>query len=274
MIVHSHYVYFKLEHICTNSSAETIARSTLAKEVASEQQEDDMKSESSESENNFNLAIKEELPLRLDHQRRGDRGLGLGWVYLGLLALIVPALTTVFTAYGKDAVPIGSLNSPVSTESLAHKDILPSDDSAGCSKSFSVSSEIVKPQKGAVAKNEWQPFLQQFHKSKPMTPYLFEALEKLLRYLMNRCVKPDLMKFTGPKFAMSCHIHDEIQEPGGIKNIHISKKMLDYGRDARKRHHEYLEMKKQERSEEDKKEAEKRKLDIYVIKDLKGERQN
>nr|CAD7405450.1 unnamed protein product [Timema cristinae] len=32
-----------------------------------------------------------------------------------------------------------------------------------------------------------------------MTPYLFEAVEKLLRYLMNRCVKPDLMKCTGPK---------------------------------------------------------------------------
>nr|CAD7431817.1 unnamed protein product [Timema monikensis] len=48
----------------------------------------------------------------------------------------------------------GSLSSPVSTESLAHKDILPSGDSAGYSKSFYVSSEIVKPQKEAVAKSE------------------------------------------------------------------------------------------------------------------------
>nr|CAD7427210.1 unnamed protein product [Timema monikensis] len=47
--------------------------------------------------------------------------------------------------------------------------------------------------------NECQPFLQRFQTSKPMTPYLFEAVEKLLRYLMNRCVKPDLMKCTGPK---------------------------------------------------------------------------
>nr|CAD7399305.1 unnamed protein product [Timema cristinae] len=361
----------------------------------------------------------------------------------------------------------GSSSSPVSTESLAHKDSLPSGDSAGYSKSFSVSSEIVKPQKEAVAKNECQPFLQRFQTSKPMTPYLFEAVEKLLRYLMNRCVKPDLMKCTGPKllsidtkksenlilsknidigfatkrllgetaitvterqkleFIHECrsmlttmiaklqeksplkqkavrglssldpcviqhspqlaqkrfsflleelnhaniindvlaenakkeylhfcnlkkselqeifrpcdqfsdevgldtiygsfligeanykhlwevikiclvlshgnatveggfsvnksllvenmhektviaqrHIHDEIQEAGGIKNIHISKKMLDYVRGARKRYHEYLEMKKQEKSEKDKKKAEKRKLDIQV-KDLEGER--
>nr|CAD7200981.1 unnamed protein product [Timema douglasi] len=291
--------------------------------------------------------------------------------------------------------------------------------------------------------DECQPFLQRFQTSKPMTPYLFEAVEKLLRYLMNRCVKPDLMKCTGPnknidvgfatkrllgetaitvterqklEFIHECrsmlttmiaklqersplkqkavrglssldpcviqhspqlgqkrfsflleelnhaniindvlaenakkeylhfcnlkksqlqeifrpcdqfsdevgldtiygsfligdanykhlwevikiclvlshgnatveggfsvnksllvenmhektvtaqrHIHDEIQEAGGIKNIHISKKMLDYVRGARKRYHEYLEMKKQERSEEDKKKAEKRKLDI------------
>nr|CAD7407638.1 unnamed protein product [Timema cristinae] len=47
--------------------------------------------------------------------------------------------------------------------------------------------------------DECQPFLQRFQTSKPMTPYLFEAVEKLLRYLMNRCVKPDLMKCTGPK---------------------------------------------------------------------------
>nr|CAD7410951.1 unnamed protein product [Timema cristinae] len=32
-----------------------------------------------------------------------------------------------------------------------------------------------------------------------MTPYLFEAVEKLLRYLMYSCGKPDLMKCTGPK---------------------------------------------------------------------------
>nr|CAD7427629.1 unnamed protein product [Timema monikensis] len=38
------------------------------------------------------------------------------------------------------------------------------------------------------------PFLQRFQTSKPMTPYLFEAVEKLLRYLMSRCVKPDLIK--------------------------------------------------------------------------------
>nr|CAD7200137.1 unnamed protein product [Timema douglasi] len=67
------------------------------------------------------------------------------------------------------------------------------------------------------------------------------------------------------------HIHDEIQEAGRIKNIHISKKMLDNVRGARKRYHEYLEMKKQERSEDDKKKAEKRKLDIQV-KDLEGKR--
>nr|CAD7575856.1 unnamed protein product [Timema californicum] len=51
------------------------------------------------------------------------------------------------------------------------------------------------------------------------------------------------------------HIHDEIQEAGGIKNIHISKKMLDYVRGSRKHYHEYLEMKK----------AEKRKLDIQIM---------
>nr|CAD7431529.1 unnamed protein product [Timema monikensis] len=309
--------------------------------------------------------------------------------------------------------------------------------------------------------DECQPFLQRFQTSKPMTPYLFEAVEKLLRYLMNRCVKPDLMKCTGPKllsidtkksenlilsknidigfatkrllgetaitvterqkleFIHECrsmlttmiaklqeksplkqkavrglssldpcviqhspqlaqkrfsflleelnhaniindvlaenakkeylhfcnlkkselqeifrpcdqfsdevgldtiygsfligdanykhlwevikiclvlshgnatveggfsvnksllvenmhektviaqrHIHDEIQEAGGIKNIHISKKMLDYVRGARKRYHEYLEMKKQEKSEKDKKKAEKRKLDIQLL---------
>nr|CAD7432638.1 unnamed protein product [Timema monikensis] len=312
--------------------------------------------------------------------------------------------------------------------------------------------------------DECQPFLQRFQTSKPMTPYLFEAVEKLLRYLMNRCVKPDLMKCTGPKllsidtkksenlilsknidigfatkrllgetaitvterqkleFIHECrsmlttmiaklqeksplkqkavrglssldpcviqhspqlaqkrfsflleelnhaniindvlaenakkeylhfcnlkkselqeifrpcdqfsdevgldtiygsfligeanykhlwevikiclvlshgnatveggfsvnksllvenmhektviaqrHIHDEIQEAGGIKNIHISKKMLDYVRGARKRYHEYLKIKK-ERREEDKKKAEKRKLDIQV-KNLEG----
>nr|CAD7413859.1 unnamed protein product [Timema poppensis] len=47
--------------------------------------------------------------------------------------------------------------------------------------------------------DECQPFLQRFQTSKQMTPYLFEAVEKLLRYPMNRCVKPDLMKCTGPK---------------------------------------------------------------------------
>nr|CAD7398235.1 unnamed protein product [Timema cristinae] len=308
--------------------------------------------------------------------------------------------------------------------------------------------------------DECQPFLQRFQTSKPMTPYLFEAVEKLLRYLMNRCVKPDLMKCTGPKllsidtkksenlilsknidigfatkrllgetaitvterqkleFIHECrsmlttmiaklqeksplkqkavrglssldpcviqhspqlaqkrfsflleelnhaniindvlaenakkeylhfcnlkkselqeifrpcdqfsdevgldtiygsfligdanykhlwevikiclvlshgnatdeggfsvnksllvenmhektvtaqrHIHDEIQEAGGIKNIHISKKMLDYMRGSRKRYHEYLEIKKQERSEEEEKKAEKRKLDTQL----------
>nr|CAD7427887.1 unnamed protein product [Timema monikensis] len=317
----------------------------------------------------------------------------------------------------------------------------------------------------AMNEDECQPFLQRFQTSKPMTPYLFEAVEKLLRYLMNRCVKPDLMKCTGPKllsidtkksenlilsknidigfatkrllgetaitvterqkleFIHECrsmlttmiaklqeksplkqkavrglssldpcviqhspqlaqkrfsflleelnhaniindvlaenakkeylhfcnlkkselqeifrpcdqfsdevgldtiygsfligeanykhlwevikiclvlshgnatveggfsvnksllvenmhektviaqrHIHDEIQEAGGIKNIHISKKMLDYVRGARKRYHEYLEMKKQERSEEDKKKAEKSKFHIQA-KDLEG----
>nr|CAD7197666.1 unnamed protein product [Timema douglasi] len=45
--------------------------------------------------------------------------------------------------------------------------------------------------------DECQTFLQRFRTSKPMTPYLFEAVEKLLRYHMNRCVKPDLMKCTG-----------------------------------------------------------------------------
>nr|CAD7266140.1 unnamed protein product [Timema shepardi] len=47
--------------------------------------------------------------------------------------------------------------------------------------------------------DECQSFLQRFQASKPMTPYLFEAVEKLLRYRMNRGVKPDLMKYTGPK---------------------------------------------------------------------------
>nr|CAD7396910.1 unnamed protein product [Timema poppensis] len=62
------------------------------------------------------------------------------------------------------------------------------------------------------------------------------------------------------------HIHDEIQEAGRIKNIHFSKKILDYVRGAQKCYHEYLAMKKQERSEEDKKKAEKRKLDIQETK--------
>nr|CAD7392592.1 unnamed protein product [Timema cristinae] len=337
-------------------------------------------------------------------------------------------------------------------------------------KRLAIRSEIKLSKDVAFCKtiaDECQPFLQRFQTSKPMTPYLFEAVEKLLRYLMNRCVKPDLMKCTGPKllsidtkksenlilsknidigfatkrllgetaitvterqkleFIHECrsmlttmiaklqeksplkqkavrglssldpcviqhspqlaqkrfsflleelnhaniindvlaenakkeylhfcnlkkselqeifrpcdqfsdevgldtiygsfligeanykhlwevikiclvlshgnatveggfsvnksllvenmhektviaqrHIHDEIQEAGGIKNIHISKKMLDYVRGARKRYHEYLEMKKQEKSEKDKKKAEKRKLDIQV-KDLEGER--
>nr|CAD7206780.1 unnamed protein product [Timema douglasi] len=47
--------------------------------------------------------------------------------------------------------------------------------------------------------DECQPFLQRFQASKPMTPYLFEAVEKLVRYRRNRCVKPDLMKCTAPK---------------------------------------------------------------------------
>nr|CAD7205332.1 unnamed protein product [Timema douglasi] len=92
----------------------------------------------------------------------------------------------------------GSSSSPVSTESLAHKDILPSGDLAGYSKSLSVSLEIAKPQKEAVAKTSHQ-------------------------------------------------------------------KMLNYVRGAQKCHHEYLEMKKQESSEEDKKKAEKRKLDIQCV---------
>nr|CAD7425963.1 unnamed protein product [Timema monikensis] len=41
--------------------------------------------------------------------------------------------------------------------------------------------------------------------------------------------------------------------------------MLDYVRGARKRYHEYLEMKKQEKSEEDKNKAEMRKLDIQAF---------
>nr|CAD7428505.1 unnamed protein product [Timema monikensis] len=77
------------------------------------------------------------------------------------------------------------------------------------------------------------------------------------------------LKICMKKVTAQRHIHDEIQEAGGIKNIRISKKMLDYVRGARKRYHEYLEMKKQERSEGDKKKAEKRKLDIQV-KDLEG----
>nr|CAD7263546.1 unnamed protein product [Timema shepardi] len=47
--------------------------------------------------------------------------------------------------------------------------------------------------------DECHPFLQLFQTSKPMTPYLFEFVEKLLRYLMNRCVEPDLMKCTRSK---------------------------------------------------------------------------
>nr|CAD7572436.1 unnamed protein product [Timema californicum] len=47
--------------------------------------------------------------------------------------------------------------------------------------------------------DECQPFLQRFQTSKPMTPYLFEAVEKLLSFLMNRCVKPDLRKCKGSK---------------------------------------------------------------------------
>nr|CAD7264332.1 unnamed protein product [Timema shepardi] len=43
------------------------------------------------------------------------------------------------------------------------------------------------------------------------------------------------------------HIHGEIQEAGGIKNIHISKNRLDYVRGARKRFREHLEMMKTRR---------------------------
>nr|CAD7425962.1 unnamed protein product [Timema monikensis] len=43
---------------------------------------------------------------------------------------------------------------PLFQQNLWHTDILPSGDSAGYLKSFSVSSEIVKPQKDAVAKSE------------------------------------------------------------------------------------------------------------------------
>nr|CAD7425646.1 unnamed protein product [Timema monikensis] len=351
-----------------------------------------------------------------------------------------------------------------STESLRESNSAVSQYITGFTSHFVKLERCVKM---LALQDECQPFLQRFQTSKPMTPYLFEAVEKLLRYLMNRCVKPDLMKCTGPKllsidtkksenlilsknidigfatkrllgetaitvterqkleFIHECrsmlttmiaklqeksplkqkavrglssldpcviqhspqlaqkrfsflleelnhaniindvlaenakkeylhfcnlkkselqeifrpcdqfsdevgldtiygsfligeanykhlwevikiclvlshgnatveggfsvnksllvenmhektviaqrHIHDEIQEAGGIKNIHISKKMLDYVRGARKRYHEYLEMKKQEKSEKDKKKAEKRKLDIQV-KDLEGER--
>nr|CAD7403588.1 unnamed protein product [Timema cristinae] len=68
----------------------------------------------------------------------------------------------------------------------------------------------------------------------------------------------------GHLMCRACHIQRLSHHPRQLQ-------MLDYVRGARKRYHEYLEMKKQEKSEKDKKKAEKRKLDIQV-KDLEGER--
>nr|CAD7570633.1 unnamed protein product [Timema californicum] len=61
--------------------------------------------------------------------------------------------------------------------------------------------------------DECQPFLHWFQTSKPMTPYILEAIEKLLRYLMNRCVKPDLrnlldwLEKRGKPVANFHHLH-------------------------------------------------------------------
>lgn len=60
------------------------------------------------------------------------------------------------------------------------------------------------------------------------------------------------------------HVHDQIQEAGGIGNINIDRKMLDYVRVARKLYQDYLQMKKKEKSEDVRKKAEKRKLDLEV----------
>nr|CAD7570004.1 unnamed protein product [Timema californicum] len=59
--------------------------------------------------------------------------------------------------------------------------------------------------------DECQPFPQRFQTSKPMTPYLFEAVEKLLRYLMNRCVKPDLKKCTSPKWLQNIEVAERAE---------------------------------------------------------------
>nr|CAD7264157.1 unnamed protein product [Timema shepardi] len=71
--------------------------------------------------------------------------------------------------------------------------------------------------------DDCQPFLQQFQTSKTMTPYLFEAVEKLLRYLMNRSVKPDLMKCTGPKLLS---IDTKSENLILSKNIAVTKHLL------------------------------------------------
>ncbi|KAJ8876934.1 hypothetical protein PR048_021384 [Dryococelus australis] len=47
--------------------------------------------------------------------------------------------------------------------------------------------------------DECEPDHQKFQTSKPMCPYIFEIVKKLLRDLMNPCVKPDLMKCRGAK---------------------------------------------------------------------------
>nr|CAD7587254.1 unnamed protein product [Timema genevievae] len=98
-----------------------------------------------------------------------------------------------------------------------------------------------------------------------LTPYWIagdKELKTCESWIVNKSLLVESMH--GKTVTAQRHSHDEIQEAGGARNIHIGKKMLDYVRGARKRHHEYLEM-KQERSEEDKKKAYKRKLGLDIF---------
>nr|CAD7569336.1 unnamed protein product [Timema californicum] len=288
------------------------------------------------------------------------------------------------SALANYATEAGSSISPVSTESQAHKDILPSGDSAGCSKSFSVSSEIEHIKcvtdnevcsllnlgtcglhvvhgslRTGVGSSDWdissllrhmyylftestarralftqltgctsfplkfcgfakkrllgetaltvteRQKLEFIHECRSMLTTMIAKLQErsplkqktvidlsslvpcviqhsphlgqkrfsfLLEELNHANIINDVLaENTKKEYLNFCNLkksqHQEIFRPCD----QFSDEMLDNVRGARKHYHEYLEMKKQERSENDKKKAEERKLDIQV-KDLEGKR--
>lgn len=59
-------------------------------------------------------------------------------------------------------------------------------------------------------------------------------------------------------------VYDAIKNEGGIQEIQITKKMLDFVRGARNRYSDYLDDKKLEKNEEERKKAEKIKLEQQV----------